>query len=62
MQTKEAATHDLYITVELMTGTQRRRHLISEKKAGASSLEPDVTEGAPTMNRVTAKFGSCRRD
>lgn len=44
-----------------MTGTQRLRHLISEKGRGLSAGACDITEGAPRMASVTAKFGLCGR-
>lgn len=62
MQRKEAVTPNLCSHEELMTDTQRLRHLISEKGPGLSSGACDVTEGAPRMARVTAKFGLCGRE
>lgn len=61
VQRREAATSNPCSNEELMTDTQRLRHLISEKGRGLSTGACDVTEGAPRKARVTAKFGSCGR-
>lgn len=62
MQRKEAVTPNLCTTEELMTDTQRLRHLISEKGRGLSSGSCDITERAPRMAMVTAIFGLCGRE